>query len=595
MESGGNELLLLQEIFDQISEKFDSDIKRLAVFDAFVQFAQNPTSMSAGYGVGENYPYIERNLVERYGLGKVVANAVISFLKNSVQRMREINYNFDFWRKSVADYVVRRYGTEFIEWYLSMYKRLSEDERVKFLFLSYGLLIVDRVEVLSRWYACFFDKEEKLKENDIKSLLIRFGLGNILYYRTARGYTDKVFVKTLFLKELDERFREKIPVKIDQIEEFFNQLSLDDLKILDMCSKEDAPILENRVGRVSRSARLIVEASKSYFAISPFALKVLRDLIRERKEELTSGWKVKFDELLNAFVADAHPFAYLRIIFEIEGAYCWNIKYTDSPEKEPISVGVLLAPYIFKLTPYATVLDEMRSKLGSRLNLIFFICETLPAVVDSLRYVNQKNLIFLFNEREKKFYVVEKSEKLREDEEVLVNSFLSKFLVIGEKYIQIGKTWPDYLEDYLDTLKYFNRFPRLVSLRLRIPMIELKLRESLRKKFEDIYGGLWKGKIKEALPELAAKLEGRIESRPDKQYVKDFLDGATLGELINIIRKFSKELNIDKSGISLLNLINQNRKILTHPIKYVKEDIDEKTFNKIRIALDYIEKVICLH
>lgn len=593
MEDNSKELLLLQEIFDHIPKKFASNTERLAVFDAFIQLAQNPTSMSAGFGIEESYPYIERNLSERYGLSKVYTNAVISFLKDSVRRMKEINYNFDFWKKAVADYIVRRYSTEFIDWYLSIYKKFSGDKRVEFLFLLYSLLIVDKVEVVSRWYSCFFDKGEKLKEDDIKSLLIKFGLGNILYYRTTRGYTDKVFVKTLFLKELGERFRDKIPVKEDQIEEFFKQLSLADLKILDMCSKEEAPILENRVGKISVSARLIVEASRSYFAISPFAIEPLRDLIKQRKEELTSAWKKKFDQFLNDFVADAYPFADFRIIFEIEGAYCWKIEYTDNPEKEPIIVGMLLAPYIFKLSPYTTVLDEMRSKLGSQLNLIFFICETLPAVVDNLRYVNQKNLIFIFNEREKKFYVVEKSGKLSEDEELIVNSFLSKFLVIGEKYIQIGKTWPNYLENYLNTLKYFDKFPNLVSLRLRIPMIELKLRKSLRKRFEEIYGELWKEKIKEELPKLISKLERIIKSRPDKENVKDFLDGATLGELINIIEKFYKELKIDKSGISLLNLINYHRKILTHPIKDVKEDIDEKTFNRLKIALDYIEKVIC--
>jgi hypothetical protein len=54
-------------------------------------------------------------------------------------------------------------------------------------------------------------------------------------------------------------------------------------------------------------------------------------------------------------------------------------------------------------------------------------------VTDSFRYVNEKNLIFLLNEREEKFYVVERSGKLRENEELLVNGFLSQFLARLEK------------------------------------------------------------------------------------------------------------------------------------------------------------------
>ena len=71
MGNNSKEVKLLREIFGTISTKFFINIERLAAVDAFLQFAQNPTSISAGYGIEESYPFIERNLSERYGLGKI--------------------------------------------------------------------------------------------------------------------------------------------------------------------------------------------------------------------------------------------------------------------------------------------------------------------------------------------------------------------------------------------------------------------------------------------------------------------------------------------------------------------------------------------
>ena len=82
MRNNSKELTLLREIFEkELPSKFAIDLEKLAVLDAFVQFAQNPTSMTAGYGIEENYPLIKRNLSERYSLGKITLETIISFMK----------------------------------------------------------------------------------------------------------------------------------------------------------------------------------------------------------------------------------------------------------------------------------------------------------------------------------------------------------------------------------------------------------------------------------------------------------------------------------------------------------------------------------
>jgi len=42
-----------------------------------------------------------------------------------------------------------------------------------------------------------------------------------------------------------------------------------------------------------------------------------------------------------------------------------------------------------------------------------------------------------------------------------------------------------------------------------------------------------------------------------------------------------------------LNILNQHRKILEHPLEEPKDDLDEKTFKSFNAALDYVENVIC--
>ena len=158
----------------------------------------------------------------------------------------------------------------------------------------------------------------------------------------------------------------------------------------------------------------------------------------------------------------------------------------------------------------------------------------------------------------------------------------------------ISRTWPPHLKDYLESLKYLNKFPRLVNLRISIPSIELELRRSLREKLERTFGEKWIEKVRGRLPEDVKKLERIARKRPDKEEIRDFLDGATLGELIKILRAFAKELNIDRSGLEHLNLITQHRKLFEHPIKDKESDIDEETYKKLKIALKYVKEVICL-
>jgi len=586
-----NEEEVLQEIFEtKIPQNF-SQTEKLPIIDAFAQFSQNPTSMSAGYGIEQNYPLIGKNLKKRYNLGKMATDNILGFLKESFGQMRQVNYEVYFWRDTIADYIKSKYTENFLQWFDSLHDHLDEEGKKRFLFLLYALLYTKSVIDLHRWFSSFFDKEEILPQLNTEDSLVRWGLGNFLHYRTTRGYVERQFVVSHLLDNLRKRFREKIPIEENQIEDFFKGLLLDNIKLLEKCSKQTPPVFYNTLGRITQAAPLIVESSKSYFGISPFVLDKIKELIKAEKENLTEKWKEKFSDMLNSFVKQNYPYAELKSILGVEGAHCWEIRYVETPEKTPISITVVLSPYLFPVTQYSTILDEVKRASASPLNMIFLIKETLPTVVDAFRYVSKRNLVFLFGEDSQSFYLMERSEKLAEDVSLSADAFLSNFIPFLEKEIQIGKTLPTYLKDYMENLKYFNKYPLLVSIRNRMVKVEPKLRESLREKLSKKYG---EQKVTETFSKSISKWENKIQQRLDGEKARDFLDGTTLGELVNVAEAFHDVFGLDKNLVKgFLNVLNQHRKVLEHPFTEPVEDLHEKTFKSIMFALEYIETVIC--
>lgn len=77
---GGSTKMTIGEMVRNALVQYKNDEIML---DAFYQWASNPTSMSAGYGLEENYPYIRKNLMSRYGLSASEADKLVNELKKA--------------------------------------------------------------------------------------------------------------------------------------------------------------------------------------------------------------------------------------------------------------------------------------------------------------------------------------------------------------------------------------------------------------------------------------------------------------------------------------------------------------------------------
>ena len=70
---------MMQQVVQETLNRYRDDEIML---DALLQWASNPTSMSAGYGLEENYPYIVKNLAARYGISRLEAEKRVAELRD---------------------------------------------------------------------------------------------------------------------------------------------------------------------------------------------------------------------------------------------------------------------------------------------------------------------------------------------------------------------------------------------------------------------------------------------------------------------------------------------------------------------------------
>ena len=585
MQSQSNIGRYIETLVDSLIPLYcQNDLEKLILLDAFVQFCQNPTSKSAGYAIEENYPMISTNLKKRYDIDTLNVERLLDFLKQHVAKMYEISYDFYSWRQQLSDYILRKESSIFYNWYKKLYRQLNELDKAKFLFLLKALHREKNVENLRRWYTPFFDKEEKLSTAELTDIMIRFGLGNSLYYLSSHGYGKVEFIPSLFLVNLNKEFEKESPITEETVSKFLEQLTISNLRLLEKCAKQMYPVLNASEGLITQTSKYIVESSKSFTAISPFALDKIREFIIHKKVQLASKWIEKLKDAINSFSRKRYPFIESKAIFEIEGSFFVELMYTASPDQKPVRIGILLSPYLFPTPPYSTIIDEMRRYGLYPLEMIIFLKETLPTILETFREsYSRKTLILLLDEREESFYIFERGAS-PPDEAQLIDSFLSSFLPYFEQYFPISKTWPSELKAYLENLRYQGKFPRVVALRNKIPEIERKFRDVLRKNLEENLGKEWKEILRQRKTNKVKQFEKVIDGRLDKSKAKDFLDGATLGDLIDISNEFTQLMKEDKLGKEMFNVLLQHRKILEHPIEKLENNIDEETFDKIRLC-----------
>ncbi|MEK7281560.1 MAG: hypothetical protein AAB037_04315, partial [Chloroflexota bacterium] len=99
----GSIKMMMEEKIHNIVAQYRNDEVML---DALFQWATNPTSMSAGYGLEENYPYIKKNLALHHNLSPVEADKRLKALKEACDVLFiEAEQSYD---KNIINHVHKR-------------------------------------------------------------------------------------------------------------------------------------------------------------------------------------------------------------------------------------------------------------------------------------------------------------------------------------------------------------------------------------------------------------------------------------------------------------------------------------------------------
>ena len=182
------------------------------LLDALHQWAENPTSATAGYGVEENYQFILKNLRTRYD--EKTAEETVETLRTFISRIMEAERDVYKLREEIEKLLSKTEGLELLKREtLRRISKLSPSEKLA-LYLAleslteseesrhYYLLAVQ--EVLEE-LGLRFDQEE------LKRIAVWSGAASELLWISARGYSRTVF-KLAFMDEIYEELEKSSKV-----------------------------------------------------------------------------------------------------------------------------------------------------------------------------------------------------------------------------------------------------------------------------------------------------------------------------------------------------------------------------------------------
>lgn len=185
---------MAEDIIKGLIKKYSKDIIML---DGLLQWALNPTSMSAGYGIEENYPYIEKNLRITYELTSTESEKVIKSLKKDCNEFIKVmkNENLYDMQKLIIKEISQPQNIKLFEKFLFKRKKRASEMALRFLHIYKNSPIKDFFFLNVQYNAIYGDE---LKNEE----LIRLGILKILYWISS-GKTRNREEQPKFIPFLD--------------------------------------------------------------------------------------------------------------------------------------------------------------------------------------------------------------------------------------------------------------------------------------------------------------------------------------------------------------------------------------------------------
>lgn len=343
------------------------------MLDAFFQWATNPTSMSAGYGLEENYPYIKKNLALRHGLSPVEAEKRLKALRDAcdillieAEQLPDDKYRIGHIQKRLSDILCQGdYKDLILKGVLQRLKEASEETRRALLL--FNLLEDDGASVSAvnftnppeRYsnHQSEFQAYYKSIFGDVSPVLrvvreiVAAGAYNELYWvpsPTAKSGARPILVKAMLpsVAEL-EGLGSRLPPTPDvpEILEAYWEKDTEVLRLVDIISHAlhcvteiDEPLPMNIPKFVGLHGKTV--------AFSPAIRDNVKQYIELTKDEKLFPVRQTLEKALLAVEKLVEPEAGLGVLWTGQGEVVW--KFTTTPP-----LYVYLAPWLTTSTQTA--------------------------------------------------------------------------------------------------------------------------------------------------------------------------------------------------------------------------------------------------
>ncbi|WP_332445765.1 ATP-binding protein [Dehalococcoides mccartyi] len=336
------------------------------MLDAFFQWATNPTSMSAGYGLEENYPYIKKNLALRHGLTPGEAEKHLSTLKEicgilltEAEQLPDDKYRIGHVQKRLSDILCQGdYKDLRLQGVLRRLKEASEETRKALLL--FNLLEDDGASVsavnftnppaqysnhqseFQAYYKSIFGEVSPVLR--VAREIVAVGAYNELYWvpsPTAKSRAQPILVKAMLPSNAElEGLGSRLPPEPDvpEILEAYWEKDTEVLRLVDIISHTLHGVAEIDEPLPVNIPKFIGLHGKTA-AFSPAIRNDAKQYTELAKDEKLFPVRQTLEKALLAVEKLVEPEAGLGVLWTEQGEVVW--KFTTTPP-----LYVYLAPWL---------------------------------------------------------------------------------------------------------------------------------------------------------------------------------------------------------------------------------------------------------
>ncbi len=355
--------MTMEEEIHSILDQYRNDE---VILDAIFQWATNPTSMSAGYGLEENYPYIKKNLALRHGLTPGEAEKHLSSLKEicgillaEAEQLPDDKYRIGHVQKRLSDILCQGdYKDLRLQGVLRRLKEASEETRKALLL--FNLLEDDGASVsavnftnppaqysnhqseFQAYYKSIFGEASPVLR--VAREIVAVGAYNELYWvpsPTAKSRAQPILVKAMLPSNAElEGLGSRLPPEPDvpEILEAYWEKDTEVLRLVDIISHTLHGVAEIDEPLPVNIPKFIGLHGKTA-AFSPAIRNDAKQYIELAKDEKLFPVRQTLEKALLAVEKLVEPEAGLGVLWIEQGEVVW--KFTTTPP-----LYVYLAPWL---------------------------------------------------------------------------------------------------------------------------------------------------------------------------------------------------------------------------------------------------------